>query len=91
MSNVSVGLSVVQNAQTVCNEAIQDLGNAATKLQQRYLQAGDGWKDAKYSQLGGIVHECSTAIRNPIQELLECLNKLKSIEAVLQEYESTNL
>jgi len=91
MSNVSVGLSVVQNAQTVCNEGIQDLNSAAAKLQQRYLQAGDGWKDSKYAQLGGIVHECSSALRKPIEELVGCLSKLKDIEAALAEYEGTSL
>ena len=91
MSNVSVGLDIVKNAQAVCNEGIQDLNNAAAKLQQRYLQAGDGWKDSKYAQLGGIVHECSSALRTPIQELVECLNKLKSLETALSEYESTSL
>jgi len=91
MSNASVGLSIVKNAQAVCNEGIQDLNDAASKLQQRYLQAGDGWKDSKYAQLGGIVHECSSALRKPIEELFECLNKLKNIEAALSEYEGTSL
>jgi hypothetical protein len=67
------------------------LNGAATKLQQRYLQAGEGWKDSKYAQLGGIVHECSTALRKPIEELVGCLNKLKDLETALTEYESTNL
>jgi len=91
MSNVSVGLASVKNAQTACNAAIQDLNGAAMKLQQRYLQAGSNWKDSKYAQLGGIVHECSTALRKPIEELVACLNKLQTLETALSEYESTNL
>ena len=91
MADVSVGLAVVQNAQTVCNEAIQDLNSAAERLQRHYLQAGDRWKDSKYAQLGAIVHECSSALRFPIEELFDCLNKLKDIEKALSEYESTNL
>jgi hypothetical protein len=91
MPNVSVSSATVRSAQAVCNEAIQNLGNAATKLQQRYVQAGEGWKDSKYTQLGGIIHECSTAIRNPIHELVDCLNKLKNLETVIQEYENTSL
>ena len=91
MSNVSVGSAIVKNAQSVCSEAIQDLSGAATKLQQHYLQAGEGWKDSKYAQLGGIVHECSSALRRPIEELVECLTKLKTIEAAIAEYENTNL
>jgi len=91
MSNVSVGLAAVKNAQTACNEAIQSLNGSATKMQQHYLQAGERWKDSKYAQLGGIVHECSTALRKPIEELVGCLNKLRALEAALSEYESTNL
>ena len=91
MANVSVGLAVVKNAQTVCNEGIQDLNRTASKLQQHYLQAGDSWKDSKYAQLGGIVHECSTAIRQPIQDLVDCLAKLKDLETALSQYESANL
>ena len=86
-----VELAIVKNAQSVCNEAIQDLNSAAVKLQQRYLQAGDGWKDSKYAQLGSIVHECSSALRKPIDELVECLNKLRDLETAISEYESTGL
>ncbi len=91
MTSASVNLAIVKNAQSVCNEGIQDLNRLAASLQQHYLQAGEKWKDSKYAQLGGIVHECSTALRKPIQELVDCLNKLKGIEGALSEYESTNL
>jgi len=91
MANASVELAIVKNAQAVCNEGIQDLNRTAAKLQQHYLQAGERWKDKKYEQLGAIVHECSTALREPIQELVDCLSKLKEIETALSEYESANL
>ena len=91
MTNASVNLAVVKNAQSVCNEGIQDLNRCATILQHQYLQAGERWKDSKYAQLGGIVHECSTALRKPIQDLVDCLDKLKEIETALLKYESANL
>jgi len=91
MSNVSVNIEIVKNAQAVCNEGIQDLNRVAAALQSDYQQAGQGWQDSKYTQLGGIVQECSTAIKKPVQDLIECLNKLKALETALQEYESTSI
>ena len=91
MANVSVGLAAIQNAQIVCTGAIQDLNNSAQKLNNRYREAGQHWKDNKYAQLGGIINDCSRALRSPVDGLFECLNKLKEIEKVLLEYESVNL
>ena len=91
MANVSVGLAAIQNAQAVCLGAIQDLNNSAQKLNNRYQQAGSDWNDKKYKQLGGIINDCSRALRSPVDELFDCLNKLKDIEKVLLEYESTNI
>ena len=91
MANVSVGMAAVQNAQAVCNGAIQDLNNSAQKLNNRYREAGQRWRDNKYAQLGGIINDCSRALRSPVDELFECLGKLQEIEKVLLEYESVNL
>ena len=91
MANVSVGMAAIQNAQTACNGAIQDLNNSAQKLNNRYREAGQRWRDNKYAQLGGIINDCSRALKSPVDELFECLNKLNEIEKVLLEYESVNL
>jgi len=87
----SVGLEAVRNAQALCMGAIQDLNSASAKLKSGYQQAGQQWKDKKYEQLGGIVNDCERAMKSPIQELFECVEKLKNIETVLNEYDSTNL
>jgi len=91
MAKVSVGMTAIQNAQAVCSGAIQDLNNSAKKLENRYRDAGQGWRDKKYEQLGGIINDCSRALKSPIEELFECLKKLSEIEKVLLEYESVNL
>jgi len=91
MANVSVGLPIVQNSQTLCSGAVQDLNNAAQKLNNRYREAGQRWRDNKYAQLGGIVNDCSRALRSPVDELFDCLNKLKEAEKALLEYENQNL
>jgi len=91
MANVSVGLPAIQQAQAICNGVIQDLNGSAQKLNQRYNDAGQRWKDSKYKQLGGIISDCSSALRSPIEELFDILKKLAEIEKVLVEYESINL
>ncbi|MDR0219943.1 MAG: hypothetical protein LBI54_00880 [Lachnospiraceae bacterium] len=91
MASASVGLNAAQYAQSVCQGAIQDLNGSSQKLNNRYREAGQQWKDSKYVQLGGIVNDCSRALKSPVEELFECLNKLKEIETALREYESVNL
>ena len=91
MANVSVGIGAVQNAQAICSGAIQDLNSSAQKLNNRYREAGQRWRDNKYAQLGGIINDCARALRSPVDELFDCINKLKEIERVLVEYESINL
>ena len=91
MASASVGLNAIHYAQSVCQGAIQDLNSSSQKLNNRYREAGQQWKDNKYAQLGGIINDCSRALKSPIEELFDCLNKLKEIEKVLLEYESVNL
>ena len=91
MANVSVGLNAVQNAQNVCLGAIQDLNNSAQKLNNRYREAGQRWRDNKYAQLGGIVDDCSKALKSPVEELFDCINKLKELENAIKDYDNTNL
>ena len=87
----SVNLEVVRNAETVCMGAIQDLNSLAEKLKSRYQQAGQRWKDKKYEQLGSIVNECTTVLREPVNALFDSVETLKGFEKALQEYNETNL
>jgi len=87
----SVNLEVVRNAKTVCMGAIQDLNSLAEKLKNRYQQAGQRWKDKKYEQLGSIVNECTSALRQPIDALFDSVKTLEGFEKALQEYDDTNL
>jgi NADH:ubiquinone oxidoreductase subunit D len=84
-------MAAIQNAQAVCSRAIQDLNSSAQKLNNRYRDAGQRWRDNKYTQLGGIIDDCSRALKSPVEELFDCLQKLNEIEKVLFEYESVNL
>jgi hypothetical protein len=91
MPNVSVGLEAIRKAQEICLGSVQDLNGSAARLKHRYQEAGQQWRDNKYTQLGEIIAECSNALHTPVDGLFECTNKLNEIEKVLLEYESVNL
>ena len=91
MAGVSVEIAAIKGAQDVCNGAVHDLNATAHKLNNRYREAGLYWKDSKYTQLGSIIDDCSKALKLPIEEILDCLNKLNELESAIIEYESVNL
>ena len=91
MAGVSVGLQDVQHAQALVSGAIQDLNSSAQKLNNRYREAGERWRDNKYTQLGMIINDCTRALKSPIDELFDCLNTLKELENRIVEIESQNL
>ena len=91
MASVSVSLAAIQQAESICQSAIGELNNSSQKLNSRYREAGERWRDNKYVQLGTIINDCSNAMKSPIDELFDCIAKLREIEKALVEYESTNL
>ena len=91
MANVSASLAAIQQAFKTCMEVTQDLNSAASKLEERYKQAGQDWRDSKYTQFGGIVEECTKAMKAPLDELQDCASKLNQIEAALSQYGDVNL
>lgn len=88
MANVDSG--AVQKATQLCRQSIDSLDKASKDIQSKYQQAGSGWKDAKYNQLGGIVGDCVSALRGPINQLRECMTALSNIAAAIGDYEGVN-
>ncbi|MCL2295363.1 MAG: hypothetical protein FWC36_10975 [Spirochaetes bacterium] len=91
MAQVSVGKEAIRKAEKICNEVIQDLSKSTLRLDQSYKDAGQGWRDQKYNQLGIIVKECTDKLREPKDALFEILEKLVEIYKTLEEYEKVNL
>ena len=91
MANVSVEVSAVTSAISLCNQSIQQFNKASGELKKKYQGAGTSWKDAKYKQLGTIVSECSTALGKPVTELQDCIKKLESLKKAIEEYERINI
>ena len=90
MAGVSVSMAAIQQAESICMTAIQELNNSAQRLNARYQEAGERWKDVKYKELGGIINDCSRAMKSPIDELFECVAKLRELEKAIVEYDSTS-
>lgn len=68
-SNVLVESSAIQGGIACCQTAIHELQEASRSLFSSYQQAGSGgWKDQKYAALGGIVDECCSNLKNPIDD-----------------------
>ncbi|MCD8361690.1 MAG: hypothetical protein LUC98_01805 [Lachnospiraceae bacterium] len=89
---VSVERAAIQGGMNCCKASIHELETAARSLRQNYQRAGaNGWKDQKYTALGGIVNECCTALIKPVDELQDCLVKLNDLMAAVVAYESTSI
>ena len=91
-SGVSVQSAAVKGGIGCCKTAIHELQTASSGLQKAYKQAGaNGWKDAKYAALGGIVEECCGALEKPVDELQQCMARLNKLLKAIGGYEDVNL
>ena len=87
----SVSAAVVQQAEKLCQTAITELNSSAQKLNNRYREAGQRWRDDKYKQLGVIIDDCTKSMKKPVNELSDCVAKLREIGKVLVDIESANI
>ena len=87
----SVSSSAIQQAEKICQAAITELNSSAQKLNTRYREAGQRWRDDKYKQLGAIIDDCTKSMKKPVDELSDCVEKLRAIGKVLAEIESANI
>lgn len=90
MAGVSVEGQAVQSGIACCKVSIHELESASKSLQKSYQQAGSGWKDKKYAELGGIVEECCSALTKPVSDLQECMNKLNELLKAIAEFEEVS-
>jgi hypothetical protein len=84
-------MAAIQQAESICQTAIGELNGSSQKLNARYQEAGERWRDEKHKQLGVIINDCSRAMKSPIDELFDCISKLQALEKAIIEYESTSL
>ncbi|MBQ7642924.1 MAG: hypothetical protein IJS67_03380 [Clostridia bacterium] len=88
MSEVSVELNAVTTALNNCRSAQSEIKNATAKMLRQYDEAGKGWKDKKYRELGQIVDKCRNALEKPFSDLQKCEVFLTKLQKSIKEYES---
>ena len=88
MAHVDSG--AIQQAMKLCRESIDKLEQAGRSVKNKYEHAGSGWKDSKYSELGGIIGECVQTLQEPTGQLRDCMNILSEISAAIGQYEEVN-
>lgn len=91
MAKVTVEKKAVVGAISLCEYSVDCFQTATKRLKQDYIDAGATWKDAKYVQLGYIVEQCEQALQAPIKELRDCIEKLKQLQVIMEEYERLDL
>ena len=90
MATAAVTREAISKAVGLCQQSIESLNKASQGLQQKYQAAGQGWKDSKYAQLGGIVTECRSALGKPVDQLQSCIASLQDLASAVSEYEDVS-
>ena len=91
MAQVSIEKKAVTGAISLCEYSIDCFRTSSKHLRQNYIEAGNTWKDSKYTQLGSIVDQCELALHAPIHELEEAVEQLQQMYHILEEYELLDL
>lgn len=91
MSNVSVRSEELKKQFNIMDNEVSAIESARKKMLSQYQQLGSQWKDAKYKELGAIVHECDQALRKIEKTLLYGQKNLLAIIKAVQEYEATRI
>jgi len=91
MSGINTNSDLILGSINLCADIIEMLSISRTKIQRKYKNAGNAWNDSKYRQLGDIINDCDSSIRNTLHELNRCFAALNEIEKIVMEYESVNL
>ena len=89
--SVSSSSTVIRSGIACCQTAMHELGAAASELLSAYSNAGSGFQDEKYQQLGRIVEECASAINKPVGDIEDCVNTLNQLLKAVETYEQINL
>lgn len=87
MANVNVTRTAVNRASHACVNAATALKSASKDMLRTYEEAGSGWSDAKYKEVGEIVKQCNEAMKAPISQLSSCYKTLETLSKIIEIYE----
>lgn len=91
MPNVNVTSATIRSQLSELKQAVEQVAAARQSIIQQYQQVSSQWNDSKSRELGAIVNESNTALRNIEKVLLQGQKSLLTIFSAVTEYESQNL
>jgi hypothetical protein len=91
MANVAACRGAITKAMAASQRARNALGSTISGLDRSYQEAGNGWSDSRYRQLGAILEECKSAIRKPVDDLNQVDQFLGKVDNALANIERINL
>ena len=91
MADVNVTSETLRNQLSELKQAAEQVSSTRHYIFQQYQQVSIGWNDSKNRELGAIVNESCTALRNIEKVLLQGQKSLLAIFSAVTEYESQNL
>lgn len=87
MSEAYVDLSLIPKIKKLCVSAENEMRSTITLLNKVMNSISAGWKDQKAKEFEGIVNQCITSLKNPLNDLHRCDSYLQRLVQALKEYE----
>lgn len=91
MPGVNVSSVTIRTQIAALKRAAEQLSAARRSIMQQYQQVTSRWNDSKSRELGDIVNESSTALRNIEKVFLQGQKALLNLLTAVEEYERQNL
>ncbi len=91
MSEAYVDLSLIPKIKNLCVSAEKEMEDTITLLKKEMNAVSAGWKDQKAKEFEGIVNQCITSLKNPLNDLHRCDLYLQRIEKALKDYLAISL
>ena len=91
MSNICANSQELFKLALMIQKSVSSIEVSRQSLKTKYQQLGTSWNDKKYSELGDIVDECSSALTALLKLLLQGEKSVLLMAKSLQEYENLSL
>ena len=91
MAGVNVSSETIRKQIAELKRATEEIAAARQSITQQYQQLSFGWNDSKSRELGAIVSEANTALRNIEKVLLQGQKSLALLLKEIEDYESLNI
>ncbi len=91
MGYVNTGLSVLLEALTNIQKALNSIESTKVSMSRKYQLLGNAWHDRKYRELGDVIQECGRSMDHALRNLTRAAKTVSALAHILREYEETSL